>query len=93
MENANICQSCGMPLNTQEEKGTGKDGSASEEYCVHCYKDGEFTQDISLEEMTELNLQYLEEWNKENDQEYRVEDARAELNRFLPTLKRWRKGN
>jgi len=93
MENAKVCQSCGMPLKMPEEKGTNKDGSLSEEYCVYCYKEGEFTQDVSVEEMTELNLQYLDEWNKENNQEYSVEDARTELNRFLPTLKRWQKGN
>lgn len=89
MENANLCQSCGMPLTADETKGTNKDGSFSEEYCVYCFKNGAFTQDISIEEMIELNMKYLDEWNKENNQEYSVPEARKQLKEFIPTLKRW----
>ena len=41
-----FCQSCGMPL-TDENRGTNADGSNSEDYCVYCYKKGEFTQDFT----------------------------------------------
>ena len=33
------CQSCGMPLKTERDKGTEKDGSLSDKYCAMCYKD------------------------------------------------------
>jgi len=33
-----------MPL-TDEIYATNKDGSANEEYCIYCYKDGDFTYD------------------------------------------------
>lgn len=35
-----FCQSCGMPLQKNEELGTNHDGSKNEEYCCYCYKDG-----------------------------------------------------
>ena len=37
-----FCQSCGMPLQKNEELGTNHDGSKNEEYCCYCYKDGAF---------------------------------------------------
>ncbi len=39
------CQSCGMPLFKDPEKGgTEKNGTKSSMYCSYCYKEGEFTQ-------------------------------------------------
>lgn len=38
-----MCQSCGMPLKKEEDKGTEADGTKSEKYCAHCYKRGKFT--------------------------------------------------
>lgn len=34
----NFCQSCGMPLNS-ENLGTNADGSKNEDYCMYCYKE------------------------------------------------------
>ena len=34
-----ICQSCGMPLDFMELRGTEKDGRKSDDYCMYCYKD------------------------------------------------------
>lgn len=35
------CQSCGMPINKDPEKGgTNADGSKSGMYCSYCYTDG-----------------------------------------------------
>ena len=42
-----FCQSCGMPLQKNEELGTNHDGSKNEEYCCYCYKDGAFTMDCN----------------------------------------------
>ncbi|HVX58244.1 MAG TPA: zinc ribbon domain-containing protein [Candidatus Saccharimonadales bacterium] len=47
-----FCQSCGMPLNMDEQHGTETDGSLSPKFCVHCYKGGEFTwPDATLDQM------------------------------------------
>ena len=84
------CQSCGMLLVKSGDKGTESDGRKSEEYCVFCYQHGQFTQDISIEELIERNLQDLDSWNQENGLHLTEQEARAELQKFLPTLKRWR---
>ena len=42
MEQA-ICQSCAMPLTSDDMFGTNADGSINEDYCKWCYTDGEFT--------------------------------------------------
>ena len=38
-----MCQSCGMPLRNDAQKGPEADGTRSEMYCTHCYQDGRFT--------------------------------------------------
>lgn len=45
-----FCQSCGMPL-TDNIFGTEADGTANEDYCIYCYKEGMFTQDMTMEQM------------------------------------------
>lgn len=89
MDQVVFCQSCGMPLESDDVKGTEKDGSKSECYCSYCYQNGSFTQDITMDEMIEINLNYLDEWNKGAEQKVTVEQAREQLRQFLPTLKRW----
>ena len=49
MENK-ICQSCGMPIISNEQLGTNKDKSRNEDYCIYCYKDGEFIDKVTMEE-------------------------------------------
>jgi len=42
--NRKFCQSCGMPMDKDSQKGgTNVDGSKNEEYCSYCYQNGEFT--------------------------------------------------
>ena len=79
-----ICQSCSMPITKEEEFGTCKDGRKSEDYCVHCLKDGEFTQDINLEQAIEQCVKYasMAGATKEEASEY--------AHKVFPTLKRWR---
>ena len=55
-----------MPL-TDENRGTNADGSNSEDYCVYCYKKGEFTQDFTMSQMIEFCLQFLDEWNVQTE--------------------------
>jgi hypothetical protein len=42
MENKKICQSCSMPIGLDHVKGSEKDGSKSNNYCIYCYEDGIF---------------------------------------------------
>lgn len=87
---AELCQSCGMTLRQDSDRGTERDGRPSAEYCAFCYRRGSFAQDITLEEMVELNLRDLAEWNRAAGLHLTEEEARAGLLEFLPTLKRWR---
>ena len=84
------CQSCGLVLEKDSDKGTECDGSKSEEYCSFCYQHGKFAQDITMEEMIELNLRDLDEWNKSVGLQLTEQEARSALMEFLPTLKRWK---
>ncbi len=84
------CQSCGMILEKDSDKGTESDGQKSEEYCAFCYQQGQFVQDLIIEEQIEHNLQDLDAWNKETGLHLSEQEAREELRKFLPQLKRWR---
>jgi len=78
------CQSCGMPIDGQDLRGSELNGSPSIDYCRYCYTAGSFTEpNATLHSMIEGSLPYLVEegWTAEN--------ARAMLLEFLPTLKRW----
>ena len=61
-----ICQCCAMPID-ETTFGTEADGSKNEEYCQYCYADGHFTKECTMDEMIELNLNYLEEFNKDSE--------------------------
>lgn len=86
MKNSNrICQSCCMPLN-EPSRGTEADGEKSQDYCNYCYKNGEFTQpDSTLEMMINISAKI---W-AEKDPNVTVEEAKTQLKKKLPTLKRW----
>jgi hypothetical protein len=56
MEMYNICQSCGMPINNPHLRGSEKNGFVSHEYCMYCYKDGEFTQPVMTREEMRYNV-------------------------------------
>ena len=49
-----ICQSCAMPMNGESVFGTNKDGSKNSDYCIYCYKDGQFLQQATMEEYIEM---------------------------------------
>ncbi len=85
-----VCQSCAMPLTKLEEHGTSEDGDLSTEYCSHCYSDGEFTNERTMDEMIETNLRFLSEWNKVQSTNYSEDEAREILKVHLATLKRWK---
>ncbi len=85
-----FCQSCGMPL-TDDIKGTNADGSRNEDYCIYCYKDGKFTQDMTMEQMIDHCAQFTEEINKQSGQNLTPEQAKEMMRQFFPQLKRWKK--
>lgn len=84
------CQSCGMLLEQDINKGTEKDGSKCEEYCAFCYQQGKFTKNITMEEMVEENLRDLDTWNQAAGLQLTQDVAREQLRKYLPTLKRWK---
>ena len=79
-----ICQSCGLPFTT-ETSGTNRDGSKNEDYCMNCFKNGEFV-DHSLS-LHELEIKLLEMAEIHN--EISLEEAQ-QIIRILPDLKRWK---
>ncbi|KNZ40912.1 zinc ribbon domain-containing protein, partial [Acetobacterium bakii] len=55
-----LCQSCGKPMGeTNKLYGSEKNGEKSRDFCAVCYKNGEFTTEISLERMIEVSVPYL----------------------------------
>jgi hypothetical protein len=84
MENITFCQSCGMPLDKEEAKGTEKNGLKSNEYCKYCFVDGAFKNPkMNLEDM-ENNVK--NKMKKLELHEYAIQKA---VN-MLPALKRWK---
>lgn len=85
-----FCQSCGMPL-TDKNKGMNADGCVNEDYCMYCYKDGKFTQDFTMSQMIEFCAQFTDQMNKEAGWNLTPEQAKEQMRRFFPHLKRWQK--
>lgn len=84
------CQSCGTILIKNSDKGTEIDGCQSEEYCAFCYQQGRFLQDFTIEELIEILVRHLDRWNQDNGVNLTAQEARIELQKLLPTLKRWK---
>lgn len=85
-----FCQSCGMPM-TAEFYSTNKDGSTNTTYCNYCYKDGEFTSDVTMDEMIQHCVQYLDEFNQDSEKKFTKEEAIEGMRKHFPTLLRWKK--
>ncbi|MDO5580609.1 MAG: zinc ribbon domain-containing protein, partial [Planctomycetia bacterium] len=76
-----FCQSCGMPLEENSDLfGTEADGSRCEDYCVYCYKDGQFTFNGSMEEMIAICVPHIVAAHPEMPEE----DARSMMQKILP---------
>lgn len=83
-----FCQSCGMPLENADVMGTNADGGKNEEYCVYCFTDGAFTQDVTMDEMIALSAAHMQELFKD-DPNFNAQSALDNMNSFFPQLKRW----
>lgn len=80
-----FCQSCGMPLNDAQLLGTEKNGEKNDEYCIYCYKDGEFTANCSMREMIDFCVEPMAAAHPEMSRE----QIKESMEKFFPTLKRW----
>lgn len=85
-----LCQSCGMPMKEEKDFGTNEDGRLNEDYCTYCFQKGNFTMNCSMKEMIEHNLKFLDEFNKDAKTQFNEEQAKEEMLKFFPTLKRWK---
>lgn len=66
--------------------GTEKNGEKSQDFCNDCYQNGAFTTNITKARMIEVSIPYLlKEKPGINEAE-----ARAEMEAFFPTLRRWK---
>jgi len=84
MKNYTLCQSCGLPLNKEELKGTEINGSKTDEYCKYCYENGALKNpEMNLEDMKKTVENQMK---KLELHEYLIQKA---LN-ILPALKRWK---
>jgi len=74
-----------MEMNEAKDFGTEANGSASGDYCCHCYQKGDFTAKQTFDEAVEANIPWWkEDGDKSND------EARARIMEIFPTLKRWK---
>ena len=78
------CQSCYMPMGKPEDFGTESCGGPSQDYCVHCYQKGQFTDNQNFAEAVESNIPFWKEDGDKSDDE-----ARARIMEVFPKLKRW----
>ena len=86
------CQSCGLGIDDESMLGTYPDGRKNTDYCIHCFRDGEFAHPgITMEEQIDLNLSgdNLENFNRSEDTSFSLEGARKVMNLYFPSLKRW----
>lgn len=82
-----ICQSCGFPF-AAGSRGTNRDYSYNSDYCINCFKNGEFTDHhLTLHEMERRLLEMAREHN-----ELGLEEAQ-QIIKILPDLKRWKMTN
>ncbi|TND09997.1 MAG: hypothetical protein FD123_679 [Bacteroidetes bacterium] len=79
-----FCQSCSMPIDDAGLRGTEKDGSKSNEYCLYCYVNGAFINpDMKLDEMRNIVKTQMEKMHSPPNIIQLSLDS-------LPNLKRWR---
>lgn len=84
-----FCQSCGMPLESDNVKGTNKDKSINNDYCTYCFQNGEFAQECTMDQMIEHCAQFVDKFNEGSEKKITREEAIANMKEFFPKLKRW----
>lgn len=84
-----ICQSCGMSMTSAEEFGTDKNGTLNQDYCIYCFKNGNFTDNWTMEEMIANYASSPDSLKDEKGNSISKETFIANMRAYLPTLKRW----
>lgn len=81
---ASRCQSCGMELSIHNF-GTNASGSMNFDYCKYCFLMGVFLEpEITLPQMIEKTARLM------TDDDTTFKEARGEIEKIIPELKRWR---
>lgn len=89
MNTDKLCQSCAMPLNEKgmDLRGTEKDGSKSEQYCVHCYRNGKYVEpNLSFDDMVKRGIEGMEKSGANFFKKFLMRKSYPTL---LKQLKRW----
>ena len=84
-----FCRSCGMPLLDKESLGTNEDGSPNPQYCAYCFQKGDFTADLTMDEMIETYVPFM----MQGHPELSARQAHEMMRRVLSSLKRWKKND
>ena len=80
-----VCQCCTYPLNNPDELGTNKDGTWNMDYCIYCYKDGEWIDpNLTVQGIIDYTIPYMVTPTATAD------EVRKRLEEWVPTLKRWK---
>ncbi len=77
-----ICQSCGMTL-YDEYRGSNIDGSLSDDYCGYCYQNGNFVEEMTIEQAIQKCIDSVDNSTITKEEVYRFAVAN------FPKLKRW----
>lgn len=91
MEERLFCQSCGMPLESQEFFGTNADHSLNHDFCTYCFKEGKFTQDLTMDQMIEHCADFVDDFNADSGLNLTREQVVEQMKLYFPNLKRWAK--
>jgi transcriptional regulator with XRE-family HTH domain len=79
-----VCQCCTYPLNNLDELGTNADGTWNTDYCIYCYKDGDWVDpNLTIQGVVDYTIPFT------ISPSMFVDEARAKLEEWIPTLKRW----
>jgi radical SAM superfamily enzyme len=81
-----ICQSCGMPMQKDDDFGSNSDGTKNKDYCHFCYENGKFLDEgITMQEKINKNIAIAIKMGIPEDK------ARTMAENTIPKLKRWMK--
>ena len=79
-----FCQCCTYPLKNPGELGTNKDGTWNTDYCIYCYKDGEWVDpNLTIQGVIEYTIPHMV------TPAVTADEVRKQLEEWVPTLKRW----
>lgn len=79
------CQSCGMPLDRTDDRGTARDGLRINDYCHSCFENGAFVEpDLTAPRMIDQCSAIMARQGIMPEAQ-----ARVLMAGIIPTLKRW----